>query len=631
MARFTEASKEAVIDSIDALAVAGDYLRLEKKSGRYWGLCPFHHEKTPSFTVDPEKKSYYCFGCHKGGSIINFIMEMDKLSFPEAVEAMSKRFGAPLIYEGGESRHNKDNRKDELLELYRRVAASFNHILLKTGEGEKAKQYLIGRGIESGTIEKFSLGFAPSDRYWLYRFLTDKGFSKEFLAASGLFSRHYPQSAFFSNRLVFPINDKNGKTIAFGGRSLETEGGPKYINSSESDLFKKGCTLFALDLALGEIRRTKEVYLAEGYMDVLALHQGGVPNAIAPLGTAFTDEQAKIVKRWAEKVYLMLDNDEAGLNAAQKAVLCCRRNGLDCAIVDISLHFPGKKEIPKDPAEILQKFGQEALKNSIKNSILDVEFMISRSKALKESSQSVAFLFPYLEALDSEVAREGAIEAIADAFRVERRAVRDDYNRQKGVGTVGNYALAQDGKPAKPFRAGFEMLLMGTVFVNPSLFRGLRSAFMPEDFDEGGARELFIILEEWFRETVEPDSQWPGTGNSNGKITASHGLLDRVQDENLRDFILRQEALGSFSNPEKLLADGMARMKINILERKRRELIRELRKPAADGIPQNEQLRQENLLAEKVFYDSELIRLKGLSTAAGSEAAKASAQGVENE
>ena len=606
MARFTEASKEAVIDSIDALAVVEDQLRLEKKSGRYWGLCPFHHEKTPSFTVDPEKKTYYCFGCHKGGSIINFIMETDKLSFPEAMEAMSRRFGVPLSYEDGGAFQKKEDKTVELAELYRRVAASFHHILLKTNEGEKALQYLTARGIDIAAIKKFNLGFAPADRYWLHRFLCEKGFSENFLGSSGLFSRRYPKSAFFSNRLIFPICDKNGRTVAFGGRNIETEG-PKYINSPESDLFKKGRTLFALDLAMGEIRHTKEVYLAEGYMDVIALHQGGIANAIAPLGTAFTEDQAKLLKRWAEKVYLMLDNDEAGLSAAQKAILCCRKNGLDCVVVDIASFFAKKDDNLKDPAEILQKFGPEALKNSIKKCILDVDFMISRSRVHKESSQSVAFLFPYLDALGSEVARDGAIGAIADAFRVERRAVWEDYKRQR-TADQAEAGRAEMLTTAKPARAGYELLFMGAVFVNPGMFGEIRADFIPEDLDDPGARELYIILEEWFRESEPGNYKGPGS---------SLELLDRLQDGNLRDFILRQEALGSFANPAKIIAGGMVRIKIKILEKKRRELIRELRNTTLNEIPHNDVQRQEILLAEKVYIDAELAKLKSSGITAG--------------
>lgn len=623
MARFTEASKEAIIDSIDAIAVVEDHLRLEKKSGRYWGLCPFHHEKTPSFTVDPEKKSYYCFGCHKGGSIVNFVMEMDKLSFPEAMEALSRRFSVPLVYESGAYEKNREGKDEELAELYRRVASSFHHILMKTSEGEKAKQYLLGRGIRPDIIETFCLGFAPADRYWLYRFLGEKGFSAEFLAFSGLFSRRYPQSAFFSNRLMFPIADKNGRIIAFGGRILDTEG-PKYINSPDSDLFKKGRTLFALNLALPEIRRTKEVYLAEGYMDVIALHQGGIFNAIAPLGTAFTDDQAKLLHRWAEKVFLMLDNDEAGQNAAHKAILCCRRNGLECVIVDIAAFFKEKNEIPKDPAEILQKFGPEALKNSIKKCILDVDYMISRGRALKDSPRSVVFLFPYLDALDSEVARDETIGAIADAFGTEKRAVWEDYNRQKtsGSGRSGYEQAAALRKdiPAsvKPVSAGYELYLMGAVFVNPGLFKELRSALVQEDFDDPLARELYIVLEEWFRETGAAE-----------KFSAE--LLDRIQDGNLRDFILKQETLGTFAFPVKLLADGINRMKIKVLEKKRRELIRELRKTSLNGESQHEVSQQADLLAEKIHIDSELTKLKRLRVNSGAKTANESAQGVVTE
>ena len=485
-----------------------------------------------------------------------------------------------------------------MAELYKRVTASFQYILLKTNEGKHAIEFLEKRGIVHETIEKFSLGFAPADRYWLYHFLGEKGFSAEFLGSSGLFSKRYPQIAFFSNRLIFPIMDKNSQIIAFGGRILEGEG-PKYINSSESDLYKKGRTLFALNHALGEIRKTKEVYLAEGYMDVIALHQTGITNAIAPLGTAFTDEQAKLLKRWANKVYLMFDNDEAGQNAAQKAIYCCRRNSLDCLIIDTAPFFKDKKEICKDPGEILQKYGQEALKKAIESCILDVDFMISRSRALKDNSERVVFLFHYLDALDSEVARDNAIGIIADTLRVERRAVWEDYHRNK-TSERNTGSLEQTEQPKKTIRAGFELLLMGAVFVNPALWKDFRSGLNLEDLDDSNARELYLILEEWFR------------GSEAGM--AQTGLLERIQDEKLRDFVLRQEALGAFANPAKIAADGLQRIKIKTLEKKRSELIRELRKISqSQGEFSHNNNDQAELLAEKVFIDAELTRLKDLS------------------
>jgi DNA primase len=605
MARISEASIQQVFDRIDAVAVVEDYLRLERKNGQYWGRCPFHaggQEKTPSFKVDPDKKLFYCFGCQKGGSILNFVMEMDKLSYPEAIEALAKRFSVTLVYEqGGRSENGeREERREALADLYRRVTASFHHILMKTPGGEAAKRYILDRGISADVIERFRLGFAPADRHWLYGFLSGKGgFSGEFLASSGLFSSHYPTTAFFSNRLMFPIADKGGRIIAFGGRILEGEG-PKYLNSPESDLFKKGRTLFALDAALPEIRNTKEVYLAEGYMDVIALHQAGVTNAVAPLGTAFTEDQAKLLRRWAEKVHLALDSDEAGQNAVIKAILSCRKSGLDCTVVTFQDFFTNKTDVPKDPAEILQKFGTETLKKSIKCGILDLDYVISRGRALKkEKSQAVAFLFPYLDALDSEVARDASVGIIADAFGAERRAVWDDYrvfSRSSGGSRVPRFD-SQRGEAAgtkkTPFHAGVEIYLLAAVFVNPGFFKTFRSGFSLEDLEDPHARELYIFLEEWYRRT-------------GGEVQAGTAgeLLEAVQDGDVRNFIMRQGALGAFAHPEKLLADGMRRLRGKVLERKRRTIIRELRNPSLETVMQGD------LLAEKIHIDTELTKLK---------------------
>ncbi|MDR0600707.1 MAG: DNA primase [Treponema sp.] len=604
MARFTEASKQAVLDKIDALAVVEDYLRLEKKGGRYWGLCPFHHEKTPSFTVDPDRKFYYCFGCHKGGSVVSFIMEMDKLSFPEAMETLAKRFGVPLAYEsGGLPGDSQAKERTEALEdLYQRMTGTFHHFLMKKAGGGAAKRYIMDRGVAEETIERFRLGYAPADRFWLYGFLSQKGaFSDDFLSASGLFAKRYPKSAFFYNRLMFPIGDKSGRIIAFGGRLLSGEG-PKYLNSPDSELFKKGRALFALDLALPAIRAAKAVYLAEGYMDVIALHQGGIANAVAPLGTAFTDDQAKLLRRWADKVYLTLDNDEAGREAAFKAILRCRQNGLECAVVDTAGFFKGQDQIPKDPAEILQKFGPEVLKKSLECCILDLEYVISRGKALKEEkSRSVAFLFPYLDALDSEVSRDASIGAIADAFGVDAGAVRDDYRGTAGERPAGGPGAAPpetrggnrgDGRRVSP-RTGDELYLLAVIFVNPGLFKALRAALSLDDLEDPRARELYIILEEWYRES-----------GALGRGTGGRGLIDRVAEGELRDFIMRGETSGAFANPEKLLGDGVLKIKGKILERKRRDIIRELRDPALKADTQGD------LLSEKMYIDAELTRLR---------------------
>ncbi|MDR2760155.1 MAG: DNA primase [Spirochaetaceae bacterium] len=597
MSYISETTIREVNDRMDAAALVGDYVRLEKRGNRYWGLCPFHNEKTPSFTVDPERKIYYCFGCHEGGGVINFIMAMEKLTFPEAIETLAKRLGIEVGYEnsGGKSKEPGINtRIDELSELYRRVAVSFNHFLMEKPQGRAAKDYILARRISKEMIDRFRLGYAPADKTWLFKFLSQKGYTENFLVQSGLFFKNNPRTAFFTDRLMFPIADRQGRTTAFGGRILSGDG-PKYINSSESEIYKKRETLFAIDLALPELRKTREVYLAEGYMDVIALHQAGINNAVAPLGTAFTDEQAKLLRRWVERIYLIFDTDEAGRAAAVKAIMTSRKNALVCSVVSLK----NNREL-KDPADILKEMGPEALQNSVKCFINDLEYLIERSKALYDLSgsegkaQAVAFLFPYLEILDSEVSREASIEVIADAFGVERQAVFYDYGHYRpGESRPKKTMVSQQsaGSGVKPPRMNEELFLLTVVFLNPGLYPKLLSAFTIEELKDPHAKELFIALDEWYR------------NDSSGM----DDLLSRVNDEGLRKFVLERGNSEAFSvRVEQLVSDGIRRIKQKRLERRRAEIVTELRIMRQGDTGH----RTVDLLAEKVHIDAELHRFK---------------------
>jgi DNA primase len=601
MSYIAETTIREVNDRMDAVALIGDYVRLEKRGGRYWGLCPFHNEKTPSFTVDPERKMYYCFGCHEGGGVINFIMAMEKLTFPEAIETLAKRMGIEVVYEnsGGQPKDpGITTRIDELSELYRRVAVSFNHLLMEKPVGNAAKNYITARGIDKEVMERFRLGYAPADKTWLFKFLSQKGYTEKFLAQSGLFFKNNLRLAFFTDRLMFPIADRQGRTIAFGGRILSGDG-PKYINSAESEIYKKRETLFAIDLALPDLRKTREGYLAEGYMDVIALHQAGIGNAVAPLGTAFTDEQAKLLRRWVERLYLIFDTDEAGQAAAVKAILTCRKNSLACSVVSLK-NDAGLK----DPADILKEAGPEALQKSVKCFINDLEYLVMYSKALYDVSDSegkakaVAFLFPYLETLDSEVSREASIEVIADAFGVERQAVFYDYDRyNRNGGMESKRAMSPQksaGSGGKPVRMNDELFLLTAVFVNPELYPKLLSTFMIEELQDPYAKELFIALDEWYR------------NDSSGV----DDLLSRITHEELRKFVLERGASEAFSvHGERLVSDGIKRIKQKRFERRRTEIVTELRIMKQGELGN----RMADLLAEKVHIDAELHRLKEIN------------------
>ncbi|MDR0732287.1 MAG: DNA primase [Treponema sp.] len=613
MNRIAQSTIQEVENKLDALAVVGDYVRLEKKGGRYWGRCPFHaggQERTPSFTVDPDRKMYYCFGCQQGGSVIKFIMEMDKLSFPEAIETLARRFGVEIIREGGgveDEDQEKNSRIQGLVELYRGVSVSFQYFLMERSEGEAAKQYILSRGISAELINRFKLGYAPADRGWLFGFLTKKGFSEALLAASGLFSERYPRSSFFSNRLMFPISDRQGRIVAFGGRIIEGDG-PKYLNSRETELYHKGQTLFAINLALPEIRRTRAAYLAEGYMDVIALHQAGITNAVAPLGTAFTDDQARLLGRWAEQVNLVFDSDEAGQNAAVKAIMTCRRNGLACRVVvpggegptgDNSAKDGTASPPAKDPADILKFQGPEALQKQMECFILDFEYLVSRGRRLYGGSGSegkaraIAFLFPYMEALESEVSRDACISAVAGAFGVDRAVILNDYNRRF---TGKKLPRPEDEKEDWGLlRTTDELSLLTLVMVNSSLYPAFRREVNRDEIEDAAAKELFIAMEEcYIRDENGPDA-----------------LLSRISSPSLRNYVASKGISKEFSgNPEQLMRDGIKKLSQKKLKRRLSEIAAELYGLEHDPAIERRESRLDELLVEKMHIDTELRRLK---------------------
>jgi DNA primase len=478
-------------------------------------------------------------------------------------------------------------------------------------EGRAAREYILGRGISAGTIDAFRLGYAPADRRWLFGFLSRKGYSGDFLASSGLFSAKYPQSSFFSNRLMFPIADRQGRTLAFGGRLLSGDG-PKYINSSESDFYKKGGTLFAIDRALGESRKSKEIYLAEGYMDVIALHQAGVTNAAAPLGTAFTDEQARLLRRWVEKVNLVFDADNAGQTAAEKGILTCRRNGLACAVVIPGQGLDGGGF--KDPADILKERGPEVLHEAMRNSIPDLRYLLLRAKALFDTreaegkARAAAFLFPYLQTLDSEVSRDAALGEAADHLGIDRRAAFEDYlryergeskrqNRQHYTGAEhgGSPGGAPDASRARSIRMSAELRLLIAVATHHQYYPQFRRDLGIQEVEDPDARELFIALEECF---VRDEA-------------GMEDLLPRIGSEELRNFVIRWSGSGEFAmNPEHLISDGVQKIKRHRLEKRLSDIVVELRMVAAenpgDAVSLDLEKRVEELMIEKKHIDAQV-------------------------
>ena len=358
MPRYTEETIAQVREANDIVDVIGQYVRLTKKGANYFGLCPFHGEKTPSFSVSPQKQIYYCFGCGAGGNVINFLMEYENMTFTEALKSLAERAGIALPEggDGGEA-FGASELKKKLYDI-NKDAAYFYYDKLKSQEGAAGLEYFRGkRGLSDHTIVHFGLGYSGKQRNELYEYLKAKGYDDGAIKDSGLviFDERRITDRFW-NRVMFPIMDQNSRVVGFGGRVMG-DGQPKYLNSPETPIFDKSSVLYGLNFA----RKSRKscLLLCEGYMDVIALHQAGFTNAVASLGTAFNEKHARLLKRYTDEVVLTQDSDEAGIKAKLRAFPILRDAGLNVRILDMKGH--------KDPDEFIKAEGSDAYALLIKN------------------------------------------------------------------------------------------------------------------------------------------------------------------------------------------------------------------------------------------------------------------------
>jgi DNA primase len=595
MGRIPDHLVQEILDKTDIVSVIGEHVRLTKKGGRWMGLCPFHSEKSPSFSVDAEKGLFYCFGCQKGGSAVQFLMELDKQSFPEAMEELAKRAGIALELE--EAPSDEDKEKKALFELYERLRGTFHWFLTQNPAGAQARERLRNRGIPDTLAEEFVLGYAPADRRWLFNFLSSKGYSRDFLTRSGFFAGSSHDYPIFNDRLMFPICDAKGRVIAFGGRLLQGEG-PKYINSPDTPLFRKQDNLFALDKALPTIKKQGEVLICEGYMDALSFHAAGLTIAVAPLGTAFTASQAKLLKRWADKIFLCFDSDEAGRKAAERGCAIAAGVGLDPYVVSL----PGGK----DASEILEKEGIGTLQKMRDFTINGGDFLVRRARELFDigtvegKAKASAHLYPYADSLGSEVKRYAFLDLASREFGANPISLRADYEAAKrgSQSRVPREAVRQEsgrGHGEAGSARTDDLVLMAAVVLNADRFKALRSSIKPEDLDDFRARDIFIALEEGYR----------------SDDLSAESVLQRIDDDSVKRFIREASASGTFEiNAEKLISDGEAKVRRRSLERRRQRLIVKIAELGSASSP-SEIEALNGLMYEKKRLDSEWEAIKG--------------------
>ena len=592
MATFiSQETINAVQNSADIVSIIGEYTKLERRGSDWWGCCPFHNEKTASFHVEPDKKFYYCFGCHAGGDVIKFIMEQEKVSYSDAIATLAKRTGIEIKYTNGTPEKENPQLKiiEQYTELYERTASMFHYFLIETPQGKSALEYITSRGISLDTIKKFKLGFAPIDKRWLKNFLLKKNFSNEFLLNSGLFSKKYPDIAFFSNRLMFPIFNRRGQVVALGGRQLSNDpNSPKYLNSGDLIQYKKGETLYAFNFAKKAIREVKKVIFCEGYMDCIAYHQCGIEYAVAPLGTALTEMQIKIIRPFVEEVLLSFDSDGAGQKATMRAILMLRKENITVRIIQLTGG--------KDPAEIMQKLGPQILTNQVSNAILDSDFLLSRLGAEfpidtpEGKTKASLVYFSYVDALQSDIQKESCLEQLCQAFNLKPEAVKRDFRNRNQARERLNSRQPLQSNQHKELKIDAELRSILVIIANLDKYKAVRTELLEYEFENLSASQLFNILEECFK-------------NETLSLTS---ILNHCNEPELTNLITKVISLGEFKeNNENAIQDSIQMLKRRNLERKRDDIMSRIRKFNVNT--SHDQRELEKLLEEKMELDRKLM------------------------
>ena len=558
---YPEELVEEIREKNDIVDVIGSYVKLQRKGSSYFGLCPFHNEKSPSFSVSPQKQMYYCFGCGAGGNVFTFIMEYENYSFPEALKYLADRVGVKLP----EQEYSKEEQKQQdlrsrILEL-NKMAAKYFYYQLRTENGAQAMRYLKDRQLSDETMKSFGLGFANKYSNDLYKYLKNKGISDELLRESGLMNvdeRHGMYDKFW-NRVIFPIMDVNGRVIGFGGRVMG-DGKPKYLNSPETKVFDKSRNLYGLNIA--RTSRKKCLLVCEGYMDVISLHQAGFNNAVASLGTALTEKHAALLKRYTDEVVLTYDSDDAGVRAALRAIPIVKNAGLKARV----LHM----EPYKDPDEFIKALGAEAFQERIdqaENSFLFELSALEKEYDMKDPEGKTGFFqaaAAKLVEFDQELERENYIEAVAAKYHVSTE------NLRKMVGRMAMRAIGKDYQPAaRKERAGKEKddgmkksqrLMLTWLIERKGLYEKVRNCLSAEDFTEELYYETAVLLFEQLEK-----------GELNPARIINH-FEDPQQQKEAAALFHTNLRLEGDAEIEKAFNETLKRIKTNSLEKKKDRL-----------------------------------------------------------
>ncbi len=509
--RYSDDIIEEVRSKNDIVDVVSQYVKLTRRGSSYFGLCPFHNEKTPSFSVTPGKQMYYCFGCGAGGNVFNFIMEYENFTFGEALKYLADRAGVELPkIEYSKEVREKAKEKSELLEINKQ-AAQYYYYQLRTEKGAAGYQYLSGRGLTEETMRSFGLGYSDKFSDGLYRYLKSKGYKDDRLRESGLFNvdeRHGMYDKFW-NRVIFPIMDVNNRVIGFGGRVMG-DGKPKYLNSPETKIFDKSRNLYGLNVA----RKTRKNYiiLCEGYMDVISMHQAGFTNAVASLGTALTSGHASLLKRYTQEVLLLYDSDEAGVRAALRGIPILREAGVNSRVVDLKPY--------KDPDEFIKNMGAEAFEDRLNRAsdsfmfrvrVAEGEFPMEEPQGQNRFFERCAeMLLELKDELERNLYIDAIVKNYGGRYGVSTEDLRKRVNTLALKGTPAEHRIqpktgSQEKKKKDTASAQAQKLMLTWLVSYPKVFDKAAQYLSPEDFTVPLYREVAeMLFEQKKEENVNP-------------------------------------------------------------------------------------------------------------------------------
>ncbi|NLO22067.1 MAG: DNA primase [Syntrophomonadaceae bacterium] len=485
---YNEQLLNDISQRIDIVDIVSETIKLTRKGNRYWGLCPFHEEKTSSFSVTPDKNLFYCFGCHAGGNIFTYIMKRDGLDFTEAVEMLAGRAGVTL--ELSNRNRKEDGTRKRVLEVNQAAAQFFNQMLLSS-QNKLAIDYIKGRGINLDTISQFQLGYALDSWNALEEYLLKKGYAQQYIKMSGLIKRSSNDRYYdlFRKRIVFPIGSYDGKVVGFGGRVMD-DSLPKYLNTPETDIYSKRKHLYGLHQARETIRKENQVLLVEGYMDCIKMHQNGIKNCVATLGTAFTIEQGVLLRRYAEAVIIIYDGDEAGQRETVRTAQVLQEQDLKVEI----LTLPSGK----DPDDYLELYGKEEFLRYIQNNkITYLEFKINKyinqAKEMNFEAQKTIInaVKGDINALQSEIEVDYYIKNLAQKLRLEQGLVyREVSSKKRDVLPISKNKSSKDRDNIEYGNYSLEEKILAAMLKDPGVYARIQNTIGIDFISDPGYREL---------------------------------------------------------------------------------------------------------------------------------------------